>query len=145
MPFCERLSEQLAVVAVIPPQAGATAGHTSNVVAMAMHRRALFILSRGAGVAGGCLVNIQEANAAFTASTATILTRAGTAAAAANSQYLFEVSAEAMAAGLTALRAVVTPTVAGDLISMVVLADVDRYHPASDYDLGTVVAIQAAN
>jgi len=112
---------------------------------MAMHRRALFILSRGAGVAGGCLVNIQEANAAFTASTATILTRAGTAAAAANSQYLFEVSAEAMAAGLTALRAVVTPTVAGDLISMVVLADVDRYHPASDYDLGTVVAIQAAN
>ena len=145
MPFCERLSEQLAVVATIDPQAGATAGHTSDVVAMGMHRRALFILARGAGVAGGCLVNIQEANAAFTAGTATILTRAATACAAANSQYLFEVSAEAMGAGLTALRAVVTPTVAGDLLTMIVLADVERYHPASDRDLASVVAIQAAN
>ena len=145
MAFCERLSEQLAVVAVITPQAGATAGHTSNVVAMAMHRRALFIVQRGAGVAGGCLVEIEEANAAFTAGTAVILTRAATACAAADSQYLFEVSGEAMAAGNTALRAVVTPAVAGDLIALVALADVERYHPASDRDLATVVAIQAAN
>ena len=145
MAFCERLSEQLGLVATIDPQAGATAGHISDVISMVNHRRALFILSRGAGVAGGCLVQIQEANAGFTAGTAVILTRAATACAAADSQYLFEVTAEALGAGLTALRAVVTPTVAGDLISLVALADVIRYHPASDYDLASVVAIQVAN
>ena len=143
MAFCERLSEQLAVVATIDPQLGATGALTSDVVAMAQHRRALFILSRGAGTAGQ-LVNIQEANAAFTAGTATILTRAATACSATLSQYLFEVSAEAMGAGLTALRAVVTST-GNDILSLICLADVDRYHPASDFDLNTVIAIQAAN
>lgn len=144
MAFCERLSEQLAVVATIDPQTLATAAATSDVVAMAMHRRALFILQTGAANTAGFLVNIQEANAAFSAGTATILTRAATACVGVNSQYLFEVSAEAMGAGLTALRAQVTSGGAY-LVSMLVLADVERYHPASDRDLATVVAIQAAN
>ena len=143
MAFCERLSEQLAVVATIDPQAGATGALTSDDFSMSLHRRALFILSIGAGTAGN-LVNIQEGTVNWTAGTATILTRAATAVATANSQFLFEVSAEAMAAGLTHLRAQVT-TVGADLLSMVVLADVERYHPASDRDLGSVVAIQAAN
>ena len=143
MAFCERLSEQLAVVATIDPQAGATGAVTSDVISMVNHRRALFILSRGAGVAG-TLVQIQEANAGFTAGTAVILTRAATACAAANSQYLFEVTAEALGAGLTALRAVVT-SIGTDLISLVALADVIRYHPASDYDLASVASIQVAN
>ncbi len=143
MAFCERLSEQLAVVATIDPQAAASGALTSDNFSMSLHRRALFILSIGAGTAGN-LENIQEGTDNWTAGTATILTRAATAVATANSQYLFEVSGEAMAAGLTHLRAVVT-TVGADLLSMVVLADVERYHPASDRDLGSVVAIQAAN
>ena len=145
MAFCERLSEQLAVVATIDPQAGVSASTvTSDVVAMGMHRRALFILQTGAGNTAGILVNIQEANAAFTAGTATILTRSAAACVGLNSQYLFEVSGEAMGAGLTALRAVCTP-VATPLFSLVCLADVERYHPASDRDLASVAAIQAAN
>ena len=143
MAFCERLSEQLAVVATIDPQAGATGAVTSDVFSMVNHRRALFVLSKGAGSAG-ILVNIQEANAGFTAGTATILTRAATACVAPNTQYLFEVTAEAMADGNTALRAICTP-VTTDLLSLVVLADVIRYHPASDYDLASVAAIQVAN
>ena len=144
MAFCERLSEQLAVVATIDPQAGGTGALTTDVVAMGLHRRALFILSTGAGTAG-CAVAIQEANAAFTAGTATILAAANTAVGVtANTQNLFEVSAEAMGAGLTALRGVFT-SVAGDIISVVALADVIRYHPASDRDLASVVSIQAAN
>ena len=143
MAFCERLSEQLGVVATIDPQAGATGAVTSDVIAMAMHRRALFIMMRGAGTAGQT-VDIQEANAGFTAGTATILTRTTAACSATLSQYLFEVSAEAMGAGLTALRAVVTSS-ATDIYALVCLADVERYHPASDRDLATVVAIQVAN
>ncbi len=143
MAFCERLSEQLAVVATIDPVAGATGAATTDVVAMGMHRRALFLLQRGVGAAG-MTVAIQEANAGFTALTATILTRAATACAAAASQYLFEVSAEAMAAGCTALRGVFT-SVGADLYAVLVLADVERYPPASDRDLASVVSIQAAN
>lgn len=144
MAFCERLSEQLAVVATIDPQAGGTGALTTDVIAMTNHRRALFIFSTGAGTSG-VGVAIQEANAAFTAGTANILTAANTVVGVtANTQNLFEVSAEAMGAGLTALRGVFT-SIAGDIISVVVLADVIRYHPASDYDLASVINIQAAN
>ena len=126
-------------------QAGGTGALTTDVFSMAMHRRALFILSTGAGTAG-CAVAIQEAaGTAFTAGTATILAAAATTVGVtANTQNLFEVSAEAMGAGLTALRGVFT-SVGADLISVVVLADVERYHPASDRDLATVINIQVAN
>ena len=141
MAFCERLSEQLAVIATIDPQAGATGAVTSDVFSMAMHRRAMFILQRGAGTAG-CSIAIQEGTAGWTAGTATILS--ATALAVANTQHIFEVSAEAMADGLTELRAVLT-NVGTDLVSMVALADVERYHPASDRDLPTVTIEGCAN
>jgi len=142
-PFCERLSEQLCVVATIDPQAGGSAAHTSDAFSMSLHRRALFILSTGAGSAGNT-VAIQEGTINWSAGTATILSAAATAVAAANSQFLFEVSGEAMSAGRTELRAIVT-SVGADLISMVVLADVGRFSPESDRDLASVVSIQAAN
>lgn len=144
MAFCERLSEQLAVVATVDPVSQGATAVTSDAFSMALHRRALFILSTGANPTG-VLVNIQEGTVNFTAGTATILTRAATAVVGVNSQYLFEVSAEAMAAGMVNLRAQLTPSGAAHLISLVALADVERYHPASDRDLPTVVAIQAAN
>jgi len=143
-PFCERLSEQLAVVATVDPVSQGNTAVTSDNFSMSLHRRALFILSTGANPTG-VLVNIQEGTVNFTAGTATILTRAATAVVGVNSQYLFEVSGEAMAAGLTHLRAQLTPSGAAHLISLVCLADVERYYPASDRDLATVVAIQAAN
>jgi hypothetical protein len=144
MPFCMRLSEQLAVVATIDPQTGATGAVTSDSVAMALHRRALFILQSGAGMTAGIAVAIQEGTVGWTAGTATILSAAATAIVAPNSQWLYEVSGEAMADGLTHLRAIVTPVNVG-LFSLICLADVERYYPASDRDLASVVAIQAAN
>lgn len=145
MAFCERLSEQLAVVATIDPVTGATAAANTDVFSMQLHRRALFILQTGATVATGILCNIQEnAAAAFTAGTATLLTLAATACTAVASQYLFEVSAEAMSAGFTHLRGQFDPAGAS-IYAVVVLADVDRYKPASDRDLASVVSIQAAN
>ena len=145
MAFCERLSEQLGIVATVDPMSQGATMVASDIIAMSLHRRALFILSTGANPTG-VLVNIQENTAlAFTAGTATILTRAATAVVGVNSQYLFEVSAEAMGANMQYLRAQLTPSGAAHLISMVVLADVERYHPASDRDLATVIAIQVAN
>jgi len=145
MAFCERLSEQLAVVATIDPVAQGAAAVACDVFSMQLHRRALFILSTG-GCPTGILVNIQENTAsAFTTGTATLLTRAATAVVAANSQFLFEISSEAMSDGFTFLRAEITPSGADHLVSMVVLADVERYSPASDRNLASVVAIQAAN
>ena len=147
MAFCERLSEQLAVVATIDPADISGAAQLSDAFSMALHRRALFILSTGATVnAPGILVNIIEAvDAAATATTAVILTRAATAVTATDSQFLFEVSAEAMADGYTYLAGQVDAGAGATLASMVVLADVERYHPASDRDLASVVSIQAAN
>ena len=143
MAFCERLSEQLALVATIDPQAGGTGALTTDAFSMSMHRRALFILSNGAGTAG-VGVAIQEAtNTGFTAGTATILTGANTVVGKTTlTQYMWEVSAEAMAAGNTALRGVFT-SVGADIISVVVLADVERYHPGSDR--GIQSAIYVAN
>lgn len=144
MGFCERLTEQLAVVATIDPVSQGATAVTSDSFSMALHRRALFILSTGANPTG-VAVAIQEGTVNWTAGTATILSAAATAITAANSQWLYEVSAEAMGAGLTHLRAVLTPAGAAHLISLVALADVGRYHPASDRDLASVVAIQCAN
>jgi len=147
MAFCERLSEQLAVVATIDPVSMTGAVVNSDIFSMQLHRRALFILQTGAAVqAPGILVTIREAvDAAATATTAVILTRAATACAAVASQYLFEVSAEALADGYTYLVGTLDGGAGASLASMVVLADVERYHPASDRDLASVVSIQAAN
>jgi hypothetical protein len=147
MAFCERLSEQLALVATIDPADVSGLPQNSDIFSMELRRRALFILSTGATVqAPGMLVQIREAaDAAATATTAVILTRAAVDVNATDSQFLFEVTAEAMAAGYTYLVGTVDAAAGATVASMVVLADVVRYHPASDNDLGSVVSIQVAN
>jgi len=146
MAFCERLSEQLAVIATIDPGSYSATAVDTDIFSMSLHRRALFVLQTGATVqAPGMDVAIREgADLAMTATTANILVRAAVDCAAVDSQYLFEVSAEAMAAGYTYLSGRVTPAAGATLISMVVLADCERYHPATDTpDLPTVASIQA--
>lgn len=150
MAYCERLTEQLALVAQIDP-ADYTAGAATDtdIFSMELRRRALFILQTGATVQGpGMLVQIREGATAVmnvTANTAAILTRAAVDCAATDSQYLFEVTAEALQAGYTYLSGRVTPAAGNTLISMTVLADVVRYHPATDNDLPSMLAIQVAN
>jgi len=144
MAFCERLSEQLAIVAVVNPVAATgTAIVTAPVFSMALHRRALFILQTGA-VFTDATVLIQEGPVIGMTGSATILTGAATAITAINSQYLFEVSGEAMAAGNAWLRASLVVT-ATEVMSMIVIADVERYHPGTDNDLATVVLAGVAN
>ena len=144
MAFNERLTEQLAVVATIDPVAAATAAAATDIFSMSLHRRALFILQTGATVGTGILCNIQEGPVVGMTGSAAILTLAATACTAVASQYLFEVSGEAMGLNMQYLRGPFDPTGAS-IYAVVVLADVERYHPASDRDLATVVSIQAAN
>jgi hypothetical protein len=143
MTYCERLSEQLAIIATIDPVALAGTTTTSDVFIMTNHRRALFILQTGAAWASATVLIQDNPASAFTAGTATLLTGLTTTVTDADSQYLYEVSAEAMTAGSTWLRCHIQGANATDPISMVVLADVDRYKPASQYDLASVDVIQS--
>jgi len=139
MAYCERLSEQLGVVATIDPIALTGTVAVSDIFSMALHRRALFIFQTEAVFAAATVLIQENAAQAFTAGTATLLTGASTTVTAAASQYLYEISAEALSAGFTWVRASIAGMTIGDIVSMVVLADVERYHPASDRDLATVV------
>ena len=143
MTYCERLSEQLAIVATIDPVALGGTTAVSDAFIMTNHRRALFILMTEAAFASATVLIQDNPASAFTAGTATLLTGTTGTVTGNASQYLYEVSAAAMTAGSTWLRASLTGMTIADLISMVVLADVDRYKPASQYDLASVVVIQS--
>ena len=143
MAFCERLSESLAVVGTIDP--AATTGLASvDQIDMSLHRRCLFTLMTGAVLTTGILVNIQEGTVAAPAA-AVILTSAAVNQATIASQYIFEVSAEAMGAGYTHLRFDVTPDTAASVLAVLAQADVERYHPGSDRNLNTAHIIACAN
>jgi len=146
MAFCERLSEQLAVVGTIDPISQGAALISTDVVDMSLHRRCLFTLLTGATVgAGGVLVEIQEGTVAVPNS-AVILTSLAAAVATVASQYIWEVSAEAMADTYTVLRGDFTPAAAGPtLMAVLVQADVERYHPGSDRNLATTTISGVAN
>lgn len=143
MTYCERLSEQLAIVATIDPVQLAGTTTTSDVFIMTNHRRALFILMTGNPFAAATVL-IQENNvAAFAGTTATLLTGAIGTVTEADSQYLYEVSAAALGAGYQWLRCHIQGATQTEPIAMVVLANVDRYKPASQYDLASVDVIQS--
>jgi len=146
MAFCERLSEQLAVVGTIFPVSQAAALISTDVVDMSEHRRCMFTLSIGAAVdAAGVLVEIQEGTVAVPNS-AVILTSAGVDVDVASQIFVWEVSAEAMADTYTVLRGDFTPLGAGPtLMSVLVQADVERYHPGSDSNIVAVTIMGTAN
>ena len=143
MTYCERLSEQLAIVATIDPIVVTGTVAVSDAFIMTNHRRALFILMTEAAFASATVLIQDNPAAAFTAGTATLLTGTTGTVVGNASQYLYEVSAAALTAGSTWLRASLTGITPNDIISMVVLADVDRYKPASQYDLASVDVIQS--
>ena len=146
MAFCERLSEQLAVVGTIDPISQAAALISTDVVDMSLHRRCLFTLLLGlAPDAAGVLVEIQEGTVAVPNS-AVILTSAGVDVDVASWCYIWEVSAEAMADTYTVLRGDFTPLGAGPTrMAVLVQADVERYHPGSDRNIAGTTIMGTAN
>ena len=146
MAYCERLSEQLAVVGTIDPVSQGAALISTDVVTMTFHRRCLFTLLIGAAVdAAGVLVEIREGLPAF-GTPLVLLTSAGVDVDVANWCYIWEITAEAMGDGYTQLRGDFTPLGAGPtLMSVLVQADVERYYPGSDYNIVGTTIMGVAN
>lgn len=142
--YHERLSEKLAVVSTIDPDAYGTGAQTGDVIDMTYHRRVLFI-----GMAGtlGSSATIDLAvygdtasNGSFatliTGKSSTQLTEAGTDS---DKQAIIEVTAEEVAAqGLRYLRPTMTIGAATSDAGMIALADFSRTGPASELDLASV-------
>jgi hypothetical protein len=144
-----RLSEALAVVDCIDPDAYTTGAVTGDVIDMDDHRRVLFIVQAGDlgssatldfAVAGSAVVGMTN-SATITGKSITQLTQAGTDS---NKQVLVEVTAEEVKAqGFQFIQGTLTIGAATSDAGVVTLADLAHYGPASSYDLASVDEIVA--
>ena len=155
MVYHPRLSEMLAVVGRIKPQAiTADQAATSDIVDMRYHARLLAIVNLGeyaAGNNGSVAVQLYADSAADMATEAAITGKALTAAtftgsAGDDAVGIIELTAEELAAIGQTMRYVrlkITPSVQNLTAGAVLLADHSRYAKASDYDIATVKEIIA--
>lgn len=147
--YNQQLSESLAVVDCIDPDAYGTGAVNGDVIDMKHHRRVLFVVMAGDLGSSATLdfaVNGDTASngsfaTAITGKAITQLTQAGTDS---DKQALVEVTAEQVAAqGLRYIRGTMTVGAATSDCGVVTLADFSRYSPASEYDLSSVDEIVA--
>lgn len=134
----ERLSEQLAVIATIDPDAYGTGNETSDVIDMQLHRRIMFIVQAGTlatnatldfGVYGDTASG-GSYSTLITGKSITQLTEAGTDS---DKQVIVEVtSEEVIAQGLRYIRGSLTLGTAGGDVAVLALAGNSRYSPATD-------------
>lgn len=145
----ERLSERLAVVATIDPDAYGTGAQTTDIIDMAKIRRVLFVVMAGTIASTGKLDFVVYGSAAsnmatpgaLTGKAITQLTEAGTDS---DKQAIVEVTSEEVAAqGYRYIRGTMTLTTAGADAGVIALAGDITYRPASDYDLSSVDEIVA--
>lgn len=144
-----RLSERLAVVAAIDPDAYGTGAQESDIIDMSLHRRVLFFVMAGTLGTSATLDFKVEASANSNMSSAsdltgkaiTQLTQAGTDS---DKQAIVEVTAaEVRDAGARYIRGVLTIGTAGSDAGVLAVAGDARYQPASEYDLASVDEIVA--
>jgi hypothetical protein len=149
--YIPRLSQELAVVACIDPDAYTTGTQTSDIIDMRYHKRVMFIVQVGDfGTNGTCSFTVFGDSAAamgtevaLTGKSITQLTDAGTDD---DKQAIVEVTAEELASQIVGGRYVRGKLVIGTATSdagMIALADRLRYAPASVYDLASVDEIVA--
>lgn len=144
-----RLSEALAVVATIDPDAYGTGTQNTDVIDMRYHRRVIFIVMAGTLGSSATLDFAVKGDTAsngsftdtITGKSITQLTDGGTDS---DKQAIIEVTAEEAAAqGFRYLRGLATLGAATSDYGVVALAGHARYSPASEYDLATVDEIVA--
>lgn len=146
MAYKPRLSEELAIVATIDPDAYTTGTQTSDIIDMRYHKRVMFIVE--AGTLGssatidflvfGDSAAAMGTEVALTGKAITQLTEAGTDS---DKQAIVEVTAEELASQIVGGRYIRGKPAIGTATSdagMMALADRSRYTPASDYDLASV-------
>ena len=142
----QKLSEQLAVVACIDPDAYSTGTQGSDSIDMLYHERVMFIVMVGdLGTNGTVDFKVQESADGSTwydlsGKSITQLTDAGTDD---DKQAIVEVATSEMTAGRRYLRGVLTIGTAASDAGVVAIADSSRYQPASDFDLASVDEIVA--
>jgi hypothetical protein len=149
LPTEGRLSEALALVATIDPDAYGTGTQNTDVIDMKYHRRVIFVVMAGT-LGSSAVLNFAvkadtASNGSFTTTLSgksiTPLTDAGTDS---DKQAIVEVTAEEVAAeGFRYLRGLATLTIATSDYGAVALASHARYSPASEFDLSTVDEIVA--
>lgn len=143
-----KLSEKLAVVASIDPDAYGTGAYTSDWVDLSKFRRVLFLILAGTlGSSATLDAKLQEAtdgsgsgNQDISGKAITQLTEAGTDS---DKQAVLEVQDDELSAGFTHVALVLTVGTATSDAGAVGIAGVPRYHPASDNDLASVDEIVA--
>jgi len=145
----DRLSERLAVVATIDPDAYTTGAQNSDIIDMHLHRRVMFIVMSG-DLGSSATLNFKVQGSAasnmgspadLTGKVITALTQAGTDG---DKQSIVEVTAEEVATqGFRYIRGIMTVGVATSDAGMIAIAGNTRYQPANEYDLATVDEIVA--
>jgi hypothetical protein len=160
MPYTERLSEQLAVVANFGPRVIRTAAQTlyTGVVDMRYHRRAIVIAkakSYGTKMVKGLTVKLWDCDASGTAAGTAFLIGSTIALegtqATAEPIAIYEVKAEDLGQEYGAALnvrgryfkvSVTNSTNVRDQYSVTVLADTSRYGPGKNFDLASVSEIK---
>lgn len=144
-----RLSERLAVVATIDPDAYGTGTQDTDVIDMLEHRRILFIVMAGTIASTGkidfAVYGDTASDGAFstliTGKSITQLTQAGSDS---DKQAVVEVSSEEVQAqGKRYLKGVLTFTTAGGDAGVIAVAGDSRYQPNNVFDLASVDEIVA--
>jgi hypothetical protein len=142
----DKLSERLAVVGAVDPDANSAGTLYTDNVDMADFAEALFIGMLGTGVTTGSFVfDLVEDTIDGTGTGAQTLTPARAAAALTtgdnDSQVVIQVRAEDLSEGYQYVRGRLVMTTAGADAGMLAIAGRPRFHPASDYDLASVAEI----
>jgi len=145
-----KLSEKLAVVSVIDPDANTTGTITGDWVDLGVHRRAMFIFAIGTlGSSATADGDVQQASdssgtgaKAITGKSITQLTDAGTDS---DKQVVVEVADYELdvEGGFTHVAPRLIIGTATSDSTVIGIAGVPRYHPASDNDLASVDEIVA--
>lgn len=142
--YNEALSEQLAVVATIDPDAYGTGDQTTDIIDMKLHRRVLFIILGGTLGTVATLDFLVKGSASsnmaspsnLTGKAVTQLTEAGTDS---DKQALVEVTAEEVAAqGFRYIQGTASLAAATSDYGLVAIADFSRYSTADENDLASV-------
>lgn len=145
----ERLSENLAVVSCIDPDAYTAAAYNGDVIDMKLYERVMFIVMAGTlgtnatvdWVLKGDTASDGSYSTTITGKSITQLTEAGTDS---DKQVVIEVTAEEVAAqGFRYIRETMTVGTATSDAGSIAIAGRLSYSPASEYDLASVDEIVA--
>ena len=140
--YTERLSEQLAIVATIDPDAYAASTVLTDAIDMSKFRRVMFIVMAGT-LGASATLDFKVTECATSGGTysdlsgksITQLTQAGSDD---DKQVIVEVAAEEMGSGKRYLKGSLTIGTATSDAGVIALADVGRYKPESGSDLASV-------